>query len=128
MKTVHLPNHIVKEIHSGGINWWMLLLPQTLRIMYRVLRGRRGRDRIVVGFTTTYAISANLPLRLWVRIPLMRDVLDTTLCDKVYQWLATSRWFSPGTPVSSTNKTDHYDITEVVLKVALNTINLNIKI
>jgi len=42
----------------------MLLLPQTLRIMYRVLRGRRGRDRIVVGFTTTYAISANLPLKL----------------------------------------------------------------
>ena len=27
-----------------------------------------------------------------------------------------------GTPVSSTNKTDHYDITEIVLKVALNTI------
>ena len=28
----------------------------------------------------------------------------------------------------STNKTDHHDITEIVLKVALNTINLNIKI
>ena len=25
-------------------------------------------------------------------------VLDTTLCDKVCQWLATGRWFSPGTP------------------------------
>jgi hypothetical protein len=31
--------------------------------------------------------------------------------------------FSLGTPVSSTNKTDSYDITEIVLKVALNTIN-----
>ena len=31
------------------------------------------------------------------------------------------RWFSPGTPVSSTNKTDRYDITETLLKVALNT-------
>ena len=30
----------------------------------------------------------------------------------------------PGTPVSSTNKTDHHDITEIVLKVALNTITL----
>jgi hypothetical protein len=29
-------------------------------------------------------------------------------------------WFSP---VSSTNKTDHHDITEILLKVALNTIN-----
>jgi hypothetical protein len=29
----------------------------------------------------------------------------------------------PGTPVSSTNKTDHQDITEILLKVASNTIN-----
>jgi hypothetical protein len=50
-------------------------------------------------------------------------VLDTTLCDKVCQLLATGRWFSPGTPVSSTNKSDHHDIAEILLKVALNTIN-----
>jgi len=32
-------------------------------------------------------------------------------------------WFSPGTPVSSTNiKTDLHNITEILLKVALNTI------
>jgi hypothetical protein len=42
------------------------------------------------------------PLKLW------RGVLDTTLCDKVCQWLATGRWFSP---VSVTNKTDRHDIT-----------------
>ena len=40
------------------------------------------------------------------------------------------QWFSLGTAVSSTNKTDHilvfHDITEILLKVALNTINLNI--
>ena len=35
----------------------------------------------------------------------------------------TGRWFSPGTPVSFTNKTDHHDITEILLKVMLNTIN-----
>ena len=29
---------------------------------------------------------------------------------------------TPGTPVSSTNKTDRHDITEILLKVALNTI------
>ena len=34
------------------------------------------------------------------------------------------RWFSQGTPVSSTNKTDHQDLTEILLKVALNTITL----
>ena len=63
-----------------------------------------------------------------VRIPLRLGALDTTLCDKVCQWLATCRWFSPGTPVSSTNKTDRQDITEILLKVALNTITLTISI
>ena len=43
-------------------------------------------------------------------------------CDKVCQWLATGWWFSP---VSSTIKTDRHDITEILLKVAINTINLN---
>jgi hypothetical protein len=32
------------------------------------------------------------------------------------------RWFSPDTPISSTKKTDRHDISEVLLKVALNTI------
>jgi hypothetical protein len=48
-----------------------------------------------------------------------------SLCDKVCRWLATGwsrRWFSPGPPVSSTNKTDRHDITEILMKVALNTI------
>ena len=35
-----------------------------------------------------------------------------------------SIWFSPGTLVSSTNKTDHHNITEILLKVVLNTITL----
>ena len=48
---------------------------------------------------------------------------DTTLCDKSCQWLVTGRWFSP---VSSTNKTDHHDITEILLKVTLNTITLTL--
>jgi len=34
-------------------------------------------------------------------------------------------WFSPGTPVSSSNKTDRHDATEILLKVAFNTINHN---
>jgi hypothetical protein len=42
-------------------------------------------------------------------------------CDKVCQW------FSPDTSVSSTNKTDRHDITEILLKVALNNINKTIK-
>ena len=40
--------------------------------------------------------------------------------NKVCQWLATDRWFYP---VSSTNKTHRHDITEILLKVPLNTIH-----
>ena len=60
------------------------------------------------------------PLMLWVRISIKTRC--TTLCDKVCQWLATGRWFSPGPSVSATNKADCQDIIEILLKVALNTI------
>jgi hypothetical protein len=33
-----------------------------------------------------------------------------------------NRWFTPGPPVSTTNKTDRHDIAEILLKVALNII------
>jgi hypothetical protein len=52
-------------------------------------------------------------------------VLDTTLCDKDRLLLAAGLWFSPGTQVSSTNKTDRHDITEILLKLAINTIKPN---
>jgi hypothetical protein len=43
--------------------------------------------------------------------------------DKVYQLLAHGRWFSPGTPASSTTKTGRHDIAEILLKVVLSKIN-----
>ena len=66
-------------------------------------------------------------LTLWVRTPLRWCVLDTTLCDKVCQWLATGEWFSPGTLVPSTNKSDCHDTAEILLKAELSTINQTIK-
>ena len=75
--------------------------------------GCRNHDRMVVGFITTCAI---------ISPPKWQGILDTTLCDKVCQWLAIGWCFSPDTPVSSTNKTDCYDFTEILLKVVLNTI------
>ena len=50
-----------------------------------------------------------------------RGVLDAILSDQVCEWLATGWWFSP---VDFTNKTDRLDITEILLKVAINTITL----
>jgi hypothetical protein len=71
---------------------------------------------MVVKCKTTCAISCKFESHSW------RGVLDSTLCDQVCQYLVAGRWFSPGTPVSSTNKTDHHDIAEIFLTVALNTI------
>ena len=47
----------------------------------------------------------------------------TAASEKVYQLLVHGRWFSPGTPASSTNNTGRHDITEILLKVALSTKN-----
>jgi hypothetical protein len=55
----------------------------------------------------------------WVRLP--PRTRCTTLFDKVCQRLTAGGWFSPGLPVSSTNKADRHDIAEILLKVALNT-------
>ena len=66
------------------------------------------------------------PLMLHVRIPLRERC--TTLCDKVCQWFAASRWLPPCPPVSSTNETDRHDITEILLKVVLSTIKQDVVI
>jgi hypothetical protein len=47
--------------------------------------------------------------------------------DKVYQLPAHGRWFSQGTPASSTTMTGRHDIAEILLKVSLNTKNQSIK-
>jgi hypothetical protein len=79
---------------------------------------------MVVKFTTTYTITAchqescEFESRSW------RDVLVSYVIRCVSDRLAAGRWFPPGTPVYSTNKTDQHDITEILLKVALNTIPL----
>jgi hypothetical protein len=46
--------------------------------------------------------------------------------DKVYQLLAHGRWFPPSTLVSSTTKTGHHDMAEILLKVALSIKNQSI--
>ena len=48
-------------------------------------RDRRGRDRMIVGFTTTYAISVYHHLRCEFESRSWLGVLDTKLCDKVCQ-------------------------------------------
>ena len=44
------------------------------------------------------------------------------------EWFAEGRWFSPGIPVSSINKSDRHEITDILFKVALNTITITLNI
>jgi hypothetical protein len=97
--------------NNHSFTGWCLVAP-------KLPRCRRGCDRMVVGFTTIYAINKVVSAN-----PVHGDVYS------IQQYVinlvsATGRWFSPGTPVSSTNKTDRHDITEILLKVAFNTITL----
>jgi len=83
--------------------------------MVYISGGRRGRDRIVGGFTTTCA-KVPITTKVVSSNPAMARCTRYNITDKVCL----------GTPVSSTNKTDRHDITEILLKVALNTINQNL--
>ncbi len=98
-----------------------------VRLIYRYstssgsnsFRGRRDRDRMVVGFiyylcnkaaSSNHAHDEVCSIRIYVI--------------KVCQWLATGRWFSADNRVSSTNKTYHHNIIEILLKVVLYTTTL----
>ena len=98
------PIHFPFQLHPKTQVYLNILSISRLYILFNY-RGRR--NPMVVWFTITYAIST---YQHWS-------------CDNVCQWLTTGRWFSPGTPASATNKTDSHDITEILLKVAWNTIN-----
>ena len=41
-------------------------------------------------------------------------------------WIAAGRWFSLSTPISSNNKADHHDITEMLLNMAVKHHNTNV--
>ena len=90
-----------------------------------MFRGRRGRDRM--------GLDLQLPVQ---SVPITtKGVSSNSVHGEVYsiqyyviKFVSDLRqvggfFFSPGTMVSSTNNTDCRDITEILLKVALNTIN-----
>jgi hypothetical protein len=93
-----------------------------------IYRDCRGRDSMLVWFTTTYTISTieSLLANVVSSNPAHGGVYSIQhYVIKFVSDFATGQWFSPGTPLSSTNKTDRHDIIYItLLKVALNTIIL----
>ena len=72
-KTIRIHTIVLQEVNEGPSWSW-------------------SYDSWITNYLCNQCIS---PLTLWVRIPFMRVIPDTTLCDQVWQWLATGRWFSP---------------------------------
>ena len=103
----------------------MLFLLLFLSALLLEIRSRRDRDCMVVEFTTACLISVYCHLTFEFESFPCQDVLDTKLCDKVFQRPATGWWYiSPVNPVFSSNKADRHDIVEILLKVAINIITL----
>ena len=86
------------------------------------MRSHRGCDRMIDGYATNCAINAYHHLSCDFEPRSWRGVFYATFY-KVCQCLATGRRFSSGTTVSTTNKTERHDITDILLKVVLNTLS-----
>jgi hypothetical protein len=111
-------------IHKVYSNWnsnWSTTEPLSSKLTtnphVKSLITKRPRHMRKLWHMRNMAISSGTGLKLF---------LKTARCNKVCQWLAAGRWFSPGTPVSSTNKTYRHDITEILLKVTLKTVILTL--
>jgi hypothetical protein len=77
------------------------------------------------GYCTIYYVSTicnQLHILNWSIQNTYISSTATWRSEEVCKRLSTCRWFSPGTSVSSISKTDHHEIAEMLLKVALNTI------
>jgi hypothetical protein len=70
---VRTPTCDIRQYKMGFslILCWIISITYSQRLLiylaFQSFKGRRGRDRMVVGYTTTCVISAYHPLKLWVR-------------------------------------------------------------
>ena len=118
LNTTSLPTENVRKYYS---------IIQSIQIANKCtsIKDHRGRDHMVVGFTTTYAISA---YRYKVRRSNPTHGEVYSLQHYTIKFVSDLRqvsgflWVLFHTRLSSTNKTDCHNITETLLKVALNTI------
>ena len=89
-------------------------------VFHLTMGGPGGSMSYVVGSNNSYNPITNTA---WVRARLCKLQKGCTrlaaASDKAYQLLAHGRWFSPGTPASSTTKIGRHDIAEILLNVAL---------
>ena len=84
--------------------------------------GRRSHDGCILQLTLQSVFITN---KVVSSIPVRDEVYSIQHYVIKFVSDLSGRWFSPCNPVSSNNKIDLHDITAILLKVTLNTINLN---
>ena len=121
----------VMWIEQKLLSLWWTIYNDLSNVFFRLQRAMlHSRQMIYASLTKgdwiyNYLCNQCLsPLMLWVRNSIR--AMRTTLWDRVCQWLATVGWFPSSPPASSTNKTDRHDITEILVKMALNTVKQHI--
>jgi hypothetical protein len=105
--------------------YWQPCFIHILEVIFEII-DFHSRDGTVVGFTTTFAINAYHHWSCEFKYGSGEVYLIQHYVIKFVSDLRQIGGFCPGTPVSSTNKTDCHAITEILLKVVLNTITLTI--
>jgi glutathionyl-hydroquinone reductase len=85
--------------------------------------GPGGSLSLVVGLPSNSCKPIANRVLVHARLYQLQKVVHSAASDSVYQLLAHGWSFSPCTPASSTTKTGRHDIAELLLKVALKTIN-----
>jgi hypothetical protein len=97
--------YIIYRFKKKNLHRWPLHKLHKHNNILFFIRDRRGRDRMVVRYTTTYASSAYHHCSN----PFIARCTWYSICDKVCQWLTAGLWFSLATLVSPPlNRTPQY--------------------
>jgi hypothetical protein len=118
-KTMYITHHLYYFLGAGIVFAFFCLRPVWLSIF----------SNVEASPFSSYYVLYKLPDKR-LRAEKIRIITSTNkknrpiilLHQPPFRLLAHGRWFSPGTPASSTTKTGGHDIAEILLKVALNTI------
>ena len=119
LRDVFMLRSVIECVLGRTSNW----LPHPIRTLYYL-----GPSCLWSHCSWIYNYTCNQclsPLTLWVRIGGIYSIQHYVII--FVSDLREGGSFLPGTPVSSTNKANLHDITEILLKMALNNITLTLK-
>ena len=91
---------IIFTIHSSTVNWYIEVPFKADLTSLHIITVSCKLHFCFNHSTLIPIIFHEITLWVWTRFKAMCTKYNT-LCDKICQWLATGRWFSPCTPASS---------------------------